>query len=165
MERREPPKVTIVFYIILYMILSAFTVISARSDKIIMIGDSTLPVATFAGVFSSLSNVYLVVMVLYYKILITAFTLLLVQLPVYLTGLFASHNLATLPGMFSGAFTDTLRLAGRLRSQRRKGHKGYALFRVRRDPVRRTDHDRRREKNAVKGRKARGARYKAERRI
>ncbi len=106
-ERREPPKATIIFYIALYLILASFTVISARSDKVITIGEGVLPVATFAGMFSSLSNVYLVVMVLYYKIfgLITAFALLLVQLPVYLTGLFVNHNLASLPGMFSGAFT------------------------------------------------------------
>ncbi|MBR5091641.1 MAG: HD-GYP domain-containing protein, partial [Ruminiclostridium sp.] len=46
-------------------------------------------------------------MVLYYKVLglIVSLSLLLAQLPVYISGLLVQRNLTSIPGMFSGLFT------------------------------------------------------------
>ena len=106
-EHREAPKYTIVFMILLYLLMYFCTAITARSGLSVPIGGSELPLSACTGVFSSLGNICLVIMVLFYKRtgFFAAIILLLLGLPSYISGMLMQHNLVTISGIFSTVFT------------------------------------------------------------
>ncbi|MCR5167932.1 MAG: HD-GYP domain-containing protein [Oscillospiraceae bacterium] len=105
--RREAPKFTIIIPIIIYVALYICTAYSAGSGLILTVGGSELPLSALTGVFTYLSCICLIVIVLYYKKFgfITALLLELIGMPSYLINFFAKHNVRTLPGFFSCVFT------------------------------------------------------------
>ena len=68
-----------------------------------MIAGAAIPVYTFAGVLSSLSNICIIFLAVYYekKGFITAIILLLAEVPPIMIGILARHNITSLPGIFS----------------------------------------------------------------
>ena len=65
--RREALKLTIFIPIIIYALLYLLTVKTSMSSAVIRFKGNILPVSAFAGVISSISNICLVIMVLFYK--------------------------------------------------------------------------------------------------
>ena len=106
-DDRQPKKIWLILLMVIYILFSVVVVAAARSDAVINAGGNVLPVSAFAGVFSALANLCMVMMVLYYKKqgLIISCTFLAISFPIYLNGLIATHNLTSIPGMFTGFFT------------------------------------------------------------
>ncbi|MBP5607166.1 MAG: HD-GYP domain-containing protein [Lachnospiraceae bacterium] len=72
-----------------------------------MIGDNSLPVSAFSGVFSALSNLCIIIMVvLYHKAgMCVALLLSIVQFPMQIMRIISAHNLASIPGLFMNITT------------------------------------------------------------
>ena len=96
------------FFVLLVMYLGATAIvgISAGSKKVLSIAGSELGVYAFAGVFSAISNIAIVLMTVYFgkKGFLTSLFFLILQFPMMINGIINHHNLQSLPG----AFTDLL---------------------------------------------------------
>lgn len=105
--RREIPAFTIIFLILIFIGGSILTTAAGRSQELIMIEGKPLPVSTFAGVFSTLGNMCVIFMVVYYKKLgfITSMILLATQVPGFYINVFRNGNYTSIPGMFTGLLT------------------------------------------------------------
>ena len=97
----------IAIFVFLYIVLSILVIVSARSHDVIQIHDAAISFASFTGVFSSLANICLIMMVLYYKKLgfIGAVALLCLQFPIYVQNVFIKHSYSSMPGLFSSIAT------------------------------------------------------------
>ena len=93
------------FALLLFLFLLAAWIIPrmSRSQDTILISNTPLPVTAFTGVVSSLSNICIIFLVVFYKKqgFITSLGLLLVQFPVIIFNTFVRQNLAGIPGFFS----------------------------------------------------------------
>ncbi len=80
---------------------------TATSTGIIMMGDSTIPIASFAGMFSMLTNICLIFLVVFYDKpgLITAVVFLAINFPILMMGIIMDHSFSSIPGLFGGLFT------------------------------------------------------------
>lgn len=99
----------ILFSILIIMVLSAsflLTRLSSSKAEIMLLG-SAVPVSSFTGVLSSLSNICLVLMVVFFGKpgFITALVFQLTQLPVMILGLIMRNNISAIPGVFGNFFT------------------------------------------------------------
>ena len=105
--RRTGSKYFMIIPIAIYILITVCTSLAARSSVVISIGDNVLPISSFAGVLSSIGNICLILMVLFYKKpgFIASVALLLLQSPPYVISIIRSHNLSTIPGLFSSVFT------------------------------------------------------------
>ena len=105
--RRNIPRYTIIIPIAVYGFLYMLTVFSARSVQGISIGNSQIPLSVLTGVFSSMSNVCLIILTLFHKRtgFIISTLILLIGLPSYLIQIFIRHNLTSLPGLFNTIVT------------------------------------------------------------
>ncbi len=103
----ELPWYTIIFPLIVYEVLSIVVSQVSRSQEIIMISGNVLPVATFSGVIAAFANIFIILMVLMYKKLgfIVSVAMLLIQMPALISGIIASHYLASIPGLFTNITT------------------------------------------------------------
>ena len=88
--------------LVLYFIATSVISISASSGSSIVIAGHALPMYTFAGVFSSLSHICIIMVAVYYgkQGYVAALTVLIIQLPLILMSVFMKHNLTSLPGVF-----------------------------------------------------------------
>ena len=100
--RREAPRSVFIVLLMLYLITSITVSVTAGSDKAVMIGDYAVEVYTFAGVLSSLANIFIILLVVFCGKLgfIASVTVVLLQLPLLLFGLIAKNRLTSLPGLF-----------------------------------------------------------------
>lgn len=93
------------FALLLFLFLLAAWIIPrmSRSQDTILISNTPLPVTAFTGVVSSLSNICIIFLVVFYKKqgFITSLGLLMVQFPVIIFNTFVRQNLAGVPGFFS----------------------------------------------------------------
>ena len=93
------------FALLLFLFLLAAWIIPrmSRSEDTILISNTALPVSAFTGVVSSLSNICIIFLVVFYKKqgFITSLALLVVQFPVIIFNTFVRQNLAGVPGFFS----------------------------------------------------------------
>ena len=99
---REAPKFLFFILIIIYLAASIVVNTVARSQNMISIGSSTLPVSTFAGVFSSLANISIILLTMLFKKVgfISGVVLLLIQTPMIIANIVRQHNISSLPGVF-----------------------------------------------------------------
>ena len=106
-RRKEIPQITIIIPIIIDVILAAVVALAASSERVIMLGENALPVSAFAGVLSSLGNIFLILMVVFYRKLglIVSVALILLQFPMMIMGIVARHSLSTIPGVFTNILT------------------------------------------------------------
>ncbi|MCR4989340.1 MAG: HD-GYP domain-containing protein [Lachnospiraceae bacterium] len=90
-----------------YFLDLALVIVFSRSDNIIMINGDFLPISSFAGVFSSLANIIIIVIVVLFKKrgFITALILLFVQFPGFAVTTLIFRNLNSIQGFFSNLFT------------------------------------------------------------
>ncbi len=106
-ERRKPPKITFVILLMAYIILSVAVRITSGSQKVIMVGSNTIPLLTFTGVFSTVSNLCVILMVVFCEKagFIASLIVLLLQYPMILQGIILRRNYASIPGLFGNLLT------------------------------------------------------------
>lgn len=101
-NRTKAPTSVFVILLVLYFAASAVVSIASGSRSNIMIAGTPFPLYTLAGVFSSLANICILFLAFYCGKagFVAALTVLGVQLPMILMGVFVNHNLTSLPGVF-----------------------------------------------------------------
>ena len=106
-KHTEPSVITLIALVALYLLVYSGLTWAAHSENVIMIRNNPLPVSAFAGVFSSLSNILIIIMVVIFrkKGFAIALVLLVLQFPSLLQGIFIAHNPTSIPGFFSYMFS------------------------------------------------------------
>ena len=106
-SRGDMPRYVFVLLIIFYLLTSVLLSRVARSQEMLSIFGYSARVSSFAGVFSSLANISIILLVVYYRKpgFIAALLLLLSQFPVWVQGIMIRHDLSTFSGLFSSLFT------------------------------------------------------------
>ena len=104
----------------LYIAAGVFMPMVSRSQAVIAIGDSRLPVSALTGVLSSLANICLICLTVFYgkKGLITSLVMMLLQVPVLVRNMIVNHNLVSIPGTFSMLLTLVAIIVIRSRDKR-----------------------------------------------
>lgn len=105
--KKEAPKSAFILLVILYVIASVFTVIASRSEGYTTLFDNRIQYASFAGVFSSLSNMCIICLAVLFRRVgfITALIFQLLQVPMMIINIFVRHVTTNLPGLFMNFFT------------------------------------------------------------
>lgn len=105
-KRRKAPVYVFVLLLLLYLASAIIVRLTAGSQDVVMLGENPLYIYTFAGVFSSVSNLCVVLMVIFCGKLgyIVSVIVLLGQFPMMLVGILHG-NLSSLPGFFANALT------------------------------------------------------------
>ncbi len=105
-KRRKAPVYVFVLLLLLYLASAIIVRLTAGSQDVVMLGGNPLYIYTFAGVFSSVSNLCVVLMVIFCGKLgyIISVIVLLGQFPMMLVGILHG-NLSSLPGFFANALT------------------------------------------------------------
>ena len=105
-QRRKAPVYVFVLLLLLYFASAIIVRLTAGSQDVVMLGGNPLYIYTFAGVFSSVSNLCVVLMVIFCGKLgyIVSVIVLLGQFPMMLVGILHG-NLSSLPGLFAYALT------------------------------------------------------------
>lgn len=103
-HQKEAPKAGLYLLVILFLVASFFINKASRSTDVLFLYGFPLPVATFAGVLSSLSNIAIICVAVFYKKpgYLASMILLIGQFPILLYTMAQQHTLASLPGLFSG---------------------------------------------------------------
>ncbi len=107
-KKRKP-----VFYIgfaVLFALYIAAVIITpriSRSQELLIIGRTRLPVSAFAGVLSSVANICIVCVVVFYHIegFYAALGILVAQIPYWIYTSISQHSLSSIPGLFSSGLT------------------------------------------------------------
>ena len=104
---RNAPLIFFLILLALYFLASLVTSGVARSSEVIFVLGAPIPVTTLTGVFSALSNICVILMVLFYGQLgfLTALALLLIQFPAMLMNIFLRHAYSSIPGIFTSLLT------------------------------------------------------------
>ena len=99
--------VYMILVLITYAAASGFIAIIARSHETIPFMGGQIPISMFTGVLSSLSNICIIFLVVFFRKpgFIIALILLLVQYPMMIMSYIRGGNVAPLTGLFSNAFT------------------------------------------------------------
>ena len=108
LKHKEAPFFVYVLILVLYIGSYIGLRLAARnSGALIELGRAKLPIAAFTGVFSAISNMCLVFLVVFFNRLglYTSVIILLIQVPEIITGMIAQHNFSGLPGLFSNLLT------------------------------------------------------------
>lgn len=107
MASHKAPIWIYVLLLVLYLGASAIILGTAGVKQPLNIMGFEMPVYAFAGVFSALSNICIIFMVVYYGKLgfFSSLVILLMQFPILLTAIFKRHNISGLPGTFTNALT------------------------------------------------------------
>ena len=106
-REREPSLIGYWILIILYMAVAFVVSRVSRSVEVFHIGDSAIPFSAFAGVLSSLSNICIMLLVVFYnkRGFYTALVMMALQVPIMFNGIILNRNLGSLPGFFGHLFT------------------------------------------------------------
>ncbi|MBO4450751.1 MAG: EAL domain-containing protein [Clostridiales bacterium] len=101
--KRETPKSAFILLVLLYAIAYYMVVMTSRSHGTINLFGVTLEISAFTGVFSSLSNICLICLVLLFRRVgfILSFGLLFFQFPGMLMNIIRLQNYRNIPGVFS----------------------------------------------------------------
>ena len=110
------------FAVLVLLFIAAAVVMPrvARSQEMIVIGDARMPVQTLTGVLSSLANICLICLAVFYRKpgTVTAMVLMLAQVPVLARSLIVNKNLVSIPGAFSTLLTIIAIIVIRSRDKR-----------------------------------------------
>ncbi len=106
-NRRNTPPVVFVALILMYLILSVVVRVTSGSQSTVMLGGIAVPVNTFTGVFSTVSNLCLILtVVLGGKAgFITSLILLLAAYPMLINAIVSHGNYRSIPGLFVNLLT------------------------------------------------------------
>ncbi|SEH87350.1 diguanylate cyclase (GGDEF) domain-containing protein [Ruminococcus flavefaciens] len=102
-SRKKAPNSVYVVLLLLYIIAAVIIRVMATSKSVVNILGASIPFYSFAGIFSALSEICVIFMTFYFqkKGYFTALGLLIIQLPLVLSGIIFHHNIGSLPGVFS----------------------------------------------------------------
>ena len=100
----------IIFYfllLILFNIANYFLKATVTSQEVLMLGKIVVPIATLPGVFSSLANICLILLVVLFETLgfVTTFIILTYQTIKLIVIIFVFHQGSSLAGIFTDLFT------------------------------------------------------------
>lgn len=103
------PKSLFVFFIILYLVATRIVIYVSSSSGTINIMNNPVPLSVFAGVFSSLANIFVIFLSGAFGKLgyITSLVLLSLNFIGYYQNLFIRRNFASLPGVVGNLLTIT----------------------------------------------------------
>ena len=103
---KQPSKVVLVIIVILFFVLSFVITAVARSEKVIVLFGSSVPISTFTGVISLLENMCIIFLAVFYRRLgfITSLVILGIQIPIILFNFFVRNTNASIPGFFMNLF-------------------------------------------------------------
>jgi len=111
-RRGAVPKYVLIILLFIYFLSTVFINIIARGNvqgppKFWTIFGVDIPITSFSGVLSSIGNICIMFMVVYFGKLgfMTSLTLLLIQVPILSIQFFAGGNSMAVPGMFTGLLT------------------------------------------------------------
>lgn len=104
---RKPSKIG--FFVILALYFTAYIllrIVSSRHGFINFAGQK-ISTSAFTGVFSSISNICIIILVVFYRKAgyITSLTLILLQFPIIIMAFFTQNNLNGIAGMFTNSLT------------------------------------------------------------
>ena len=79
----------------------------SQSGEMLIIGNARLPMSAFAGVVSTMANICIILLVVFYRKTgyIAAMVLLLGQIPIWARNLIVTQQMGSLPGIFSTILT------------------------------------------------------------
>lgn len=102
LSKKSAPKAGYWVLMLLYILAVYIIGITSGSTKDILIAGQPVPLYTFAGVLSSLGNICIIFLAVFYEQtgVITASVLLMVDLPLILIGIIFRHNMTSVPGVF-----------------------------------------------------------------
>ncbi len=107
LPKKRSSRIRFALLLILYLATSFMVSRVSRSDKILVIGERTLPIATFSGVLTSFANICIIFLTMFYGHLgfVTSLALLLLQFPMMISMMLLRTNLSSIPGVFINIFT------------------------------------------------------------
>ena len=96
-----------VLLVVIYLIATAIVSISAASVSTIRVAGNIIPVYTFAGVFTSVANICILLLTMYFgkQGLATSLTFLIIQIPLIMINIIVNHVFTSIPGIFSNLLT------------------------------------------------------------
>ena len=99
---KSAPKPAYWILLLVYIVDTFAISTTAGSATEVLIAGQPVPVYTFAGVLSSLSNICIILLAVFYgkRGVITALALLIADFPMILAGIIVRHNMTSLPGVF-----------------------------------------------------------------
>jgi hypothetical protein len=94
-------------FVLLYIASIVISPRISQSGEMLMIGNTQLPMSAFAGVVSTMANLCLILLVVFYRKtgFIVAVVLLLGQIPIWARNLIVTRQMGSLPGVFSAILT------------------------------------------------------------
>ncbi len=119
-RRRALSYIGLAALLLLYGAAVVITPVVARSSGLLMIGRSRLPVSAFAGVLSSLANICIIFLAVFYGKpgFVFALCALLVQVPTWIISSIQQRSLSSVPGLFSTLLAITAIVIIRSRDKR-----------------------------------------------
>lgn len=105
--KKEAPLGAFIFLLVLYTLATFFTIIASRTQGVITVFDNQIAIASFAGVFSSMSNICVICLAVLFRKpgFIISLVFLLLQFPMMIINIFIRHVTTNLPGLFMNFFT------------------------------------------------------------
>lgn len=105
--KKEAPLSAFILLLVLYALATFFTIAASRTRGTIVVFDNQVAIASFAGAFSSLSNICVICLAVLFRKpgFIISFILLLLQFPMMIINIFIRHVTTNLPGLFMNFFT------------------------------------------------------------
>lgn len=105
--KKEAPLGAFIFLLVLYTLATFFTIIASRTQGAITVFDNQIAIASFAGVFSSMSNICVICLAVLFRKpgFIISLVFLLLQFPMMIINIFIRHVTTNLPGLFMNFFT------------------------------------------------------------
>lgn len=96
-----------VLLVVLYLFATCIVSVTANSGQAVNVFGNNIPVYTFAGVFTSVANICVLLLTMYFgkKGFVTSLTFLIVQIPIILVNIIVNHVITSMPGVFSNVLT------------------------------------------------------------
>lgn len=104
---REYSKGVYFLLVFIYLLTSVIVSMIARSGGFIRIGGNQAPISSFTGIFSSLSNICVIFLVVFFKKTgyVTSLVVILLQFPLIIINIVTRHNLINISGLFNNLLT------------------------------------------------------------
>jgi len=106
-RRKDIPKSLYVLLLLIYAVATFYTLTATRSQEAVILFGQPVSRAAFTGAFSSLANICVIFMVVFFNRLgfFTSLVLLAIQFPGLFVSIFFNRNMSAIPGIFSNIVT------------------------------------------------------------
>ena len=121
-DTRKGTIIGIAFLLLFFVVVSVFVRRASQSDAMLMIYGFPTPIRAFAGTLSSIANLSLILMVVFYGKpgFIAAIALLFIQFPGVIAGILVQHNYTNISGVFTNIFAIIVIILIYLNNERSK---------------------------------------------